>query len=115
MAKTETDLPAIIEQSAERTSQLINDGEFAGDNSKFIEEKDVEDIIKEIIITQLQPQYFHFNNQTVISCDHNLQKIPSVIVMVGTEEVFADIEHTPDMNTTIVSFSNNLTGIIIIQ
>lgn len=71
--------------------------------------------IQEIIITQLQPQYFNFNNQTTVICDHGLQKIPKVTVMIGTEEVFADIEHTPDMNTVIVTFSNNRTGVIIIQ
>lgn len=100
-----------------KTSQLINDGEFG--DSRFVEENElqenIENIVEGIIISQLQPQYFNFNNQTTVVCDHGLQKIPKVTIMIGTEEVFADIEHTPDMNSVVVTFSNTRTGIIIIQ
>lgn len=60
-------------------------------------------------------KYFNFNNVNEVVCTHLLNKIPSVTVLIGTEEVIANIEHTPDMNECTIRFSQNYTGQIIIQ
>lgn len=101
-------------QHIERTSQLINDGE-TGD-SKYIEESEIEDIVQEVIITELQPIYKHFNNKQSVFVEHMLNKYPNVKVMIGDEEVLPhEILHNPDMNSLTVYFTEVTSGVIVIQ
>src|SRR5690554_3318227 len=91
-------------QYIERTSQLINDGE-TGD-SKYIEEIEIDDIVQDIIVTELEPIYHHFSNKSSVFIEHHLNKYPNVFVMEGDEEVIPDrILHSPDKNSLTVFFT----------
>lgn len=76
----------------------------------------VNDIVDiDVILDELQPQDYHFSNSTTVNVVHGLGKYPRVTVLVGSEEVEADISHTPDKNSLTVSFSRPYTGIVIVQ
>lgn len=101
-------------QYIERTSQLINDGETG--ESRYIEESEIEDIVQDVIITELQPIYRHFNNEQSVFVEHMLNKYPNVKVMIGDEEVIPhEIIHNPDMNSLTVYFTEAISGLIVIQ
>src|SRR5690606_35087105 len=74
---------------------------------------DIEDI--DVILDELQPQEHHFSNSATINVVHDLGKYPRVTVLIGAEEVEADISHSPDKNSLVVSFSRPYSGIIIVQ
>lgn len=74
---------------------------------------DIEDI--DVILDELQPQEHHFSNSTTVNVVHGLGKYPRVTVLIGAEEVEANISHAPDKNSLVVSFSRPYSGIVIVQ
>lgn len=90
MAKIETDLPSGIGGSVEKTSELINDGEFG--NSRFVEESELPEIVEEIIEDLQINGDKHYEHDQAISSNiwtiiHPLNKKPAVSVLdtAGTE------------------------------
>lgn len=71
MAKIETDLPEIPGQNVERTSELINDGEFG--DSRFVEENEITDILDGLTKYELIE-----NKQDNLSSDGTGTKYPTV-------------------------------------
>lgn len=64
-----------------RTSQLINDGEFPNDDSKFIESAELKDLVDEIVVVEgLADKNFvkFFPLSTQWHTEHELKKIVSV-------------------------------------
>lgn len=67
------------------------------------------------IINQTQTTYHHFSHKQEVKIQHNLLKYPRVDVMIGTDIVLADTEHSPDMNSVTVRFGSPQTGIVVIN
>lgn len=74
-----------------------------------------EGLLEGAIIAELQPQYHHFANETVVTINHGLGKIPRVDVQIGVEIVLANVEHSEDRNTVIIRFTKPQSGVVTIQ
>lgn len=84
MAKTETELPGGIGGDIERTSELINDGEFG--DSKYIEETGLENTLSKYELTK--------NKQSNLSSDGTGTKYPTVdAVNTKFQELEEDISN----------------------
>lgn len=113
MARIENQLPLNNSGPIDRTSQLINDGENG--NSKYIELVDLSELVSDIVGEISEPRYYNFSDKVEVTIHHDLGKIPNVTILIGEEEIFADIYHTPDLNSLVVTFSTSQTGVIVVQ
>lgn len=117
MAKIETDLSSDIGGSVEKTSELINDGEFG--NSRFVEESELPEIVEEII-EDLQinvDKNFVYEQTTpskVWEYEHGLGKKPSVqvtdsagTVMMGQITVNDGIRVRIEFNIAFWGYATN--------
>lgn len=99
MAKTETSLPGGIGGDIERTSELINDGEFG--DSRFVEESEVEVIVQEIK-DNLDIYELKDNKQNDLNPDGTGTKYPTVdAVNTKIEELEENINNVSGDKTYI--------------
>lgn len=82
-------------------------------NTKF---QDVENTIGDIEtdITILSPEEWSFSNATSVNIPHGRDMYVEVTVLIGGEEVFANVSQ-PDKNNVVVNFSNQRSGKVIIR
>lgn len=88
MAKTETELPGSIGGDIERTSELINDGEFG--DSRFVEENELTDILEGLTKYELIE-----NKQNNLNIDGTGTKYPTVDAV---NNALSDISLNADKN-----------------
>lgn len=80
MASVSSSIPLIGGSYLTHTSQLINDGEFPDDNSRYVEESEIGDIIIDLGGTD-KNKVFEYKDKSTWHAEHKLDKIVSVTCM----------------------------------
>lgn len=104
------------EDKLELVENKQNNLNIDGTGTKYPTVDAVNEALDEIRGQFFEPIKHYFSNSTEEIVEHNLGRYPSVVVLEGTQVIIPNsIEHTPDMNTVIVTFIPETTGVIIIE
>lgn len=109
----------LLEKISNKQNDLTEDGtgtKYPTVDAVNIKFHDVENTIDDIEtnITVISPEEWSFSNATSVNIPHNRGMYVEVTVLIGGEEVFANVSQ-PDKNNVVVSFSKQRSGKVIIR
>lgn len=115
MAYVGSSLPGSIGGSnIKRTSQLINDGEFPNDGSKFIESNEIATIIEQTVVDigYNDKNYYHTQNtpSTVWTIEHTLEKVVAVYVTDTAGSEIQGLVKTNNGTIVVIEFNIPIMG-----
>ena len=115
MASVTSTIPGIGGGFITHTSQLINDGEFPEDNSKFVEEANLGDIIVGLGMADKNEVIEIDSHRLVWDSPHTLEKVCSVITENEHGDEIIGVIKINDGSRIQIHFNNPVKGRIILN